>query len=86
MCSTCKYAQRMTVMLQVRNVPDQVHRTLKARAAQAGLSLSDYVLAELRRVAERPTREELIARLARRQPVRLKQSAAQALRRERDSR
>ncbi len=76
----------MTVMLQVRNVPEQVHRTLKARAAQAGLSLSDYVLAELRRVAERPTREELIARLARRPPVRLRQGGAQALRRERDGR
>lgn len=76
----------MPVMLQVRNVPDQVHRTLKARAAQAGLSLSDYVLAELKRVAERPTREELITRLARRQPVRLKRSAAQALRREREGR
>jgi len=76
----------MTVMLQVRNVPEQVHRTLKARAAQAGLSLSDYVLAELRRVAERPTREELIARLARRPSVRLRQGAAQALRRERDGR
>ncbi len=86
MLITCKYAPRMTVMLQVRNVPEQVHRTLKARAAQAGLSLSDYVLAELRRVAERPTREELIARLARRPSVRLRQGAAQSLRRERDGR
>ncbi len=76
----------MAIMVQVRNVPDQIHRTLKARAAQAGLSLSDYILAELRRVAERPTREELLARLARRQPVHLKESAARALRRERESR
>ena len=41
MCSTCKYALRMT-MLQIRNVPDDLHRRLKARAAMAGMSLSDY--------------------------------------------
>ena len=41
----------MSVMIQIRNVPDDLHRTLKARAAKAGMSLSDYLLDEVRRVA-----------------------------------
>jgi hypothetical protein len=56
-------------MIQIRGVPEALHRRLKARAALAGMSLSDYLLAELRRVAERPTVEELRARLERRPPV-----------------
>ena len=44
----------MSKMIQLRNVPDSLHRTLKARAAMAGMSLSDYLLAEIREVAERP--------------------------------
>ena len=50
----------MTTMIQIRNVPDLLHRRLKSRAALAGMSLSDYLLAEIREVAERPTIEELI--------------------------
>ena len=57
--------------LQVRNVPDDLHRTLKARAALRGLSLSDYLLEELGRVAAKPTREELYDRLRRRSSVEL---------------
>ncbi len=53
----------MSKLLQIRNVPDSVHRTLKVRAAQAGLTLSDYVLRELVLVAERPTLEELLGRI-----------------------
>ncbi len=49
-------------MIQIRHVPDEVHRTLKARAAQEGMSLSDYLLRELQRIAEKPTLEEWIAR------------------------
>lgn len=52
----------MSKMIQVRNVPDQLHRKLKVRAAERGVSLSDLVLAELRRVAERLSPEELAAR------------------------
>lgn len=48
--------------LQIRNVPDDVHRELRARAAAAGMSLSDYALRELERVAERPAVAELLAR------------------------
>ena len=45
----------MSRMIQLRNVPEALHRTLKARAAMAGMSLSDYLLAEIREIAERPT-------------------------------
>jgi len=50
-------------MVQIRNVPDELHRRLKSRAALAGMSLSDYLLSEIRQVAERPTIAELRARL-----------------------
>jgi plasmid stability protein len=48
--------------IQVRNVPDDVHRELRARAAAAGVSLSDYALAELERVARHPPAADLLAR------------------------
>jgi plasmid stability protein len=76
----------MSKMIQVRNVPDTVHRTLKARAAMAGMSLSDFLLSEIRQLAERPTIGELRERLHRREPVTLKISAARAVREERDAR
>jgi plasmid stability protein len=71
-------------MIQIRNVPDGVHRALKARAALAGMTLSDYLLAELERGLERPTREELLARVRGREPVRARPAPAQAVRAERD--
>ena len=86
MCSTCIYAVRMSHMIQVRNVPDNVHRTIKARAALSGMSLSDFLLAEIRRLAERPTIAELRERLRCRSSVAAGVSAAEAVRRERDSR
>ena len=49
-------------MLQVRNVPDDIHRTLRARAAAAGVSLSDYLLTEIVRVAERPLVVDVLTR------------------------
>lgn len=51
-------------LIQLRNVPDDVHRTLKMRAAAEGTSLSDYVLREVTRAARAPTPEELDARIA----------------------
>lgn len=75
----------MSKMVQIRNVPDALHRTLKSRAARAGQTLSDYLLAELERVAERPTREEMIARLHGRTRVTLKTRAAVLIRAERES-
>jgi plasmid stability protein len=75
----------MSVMIQIRNVPDALHRRLKSRAALAGMSLSDYLLDEIRQMAERPTLEELRARLGRRAAVTPSVSPAQAVRQERDS-
>ena len=86
MCSTCDDTNRMSIMIQLRNVPDSLHRRLKARAALEGMSLSDYLIAELRRFAERPTVTELRGRLAGHEPVALRESPADAVRAERDSR
>jgi antitoxin FitA len=73
-------------MVQIRNIPTDTHRLLKARAAIEGLSMSDYVLREIRKALDRPTRKEVLDRL-RAQPVRrLRRSAATMLRAERDSR
>ena len=76
----------MSKMIQLRHVPDGLHRTLKARAAMAGMSLSDYLLAEIRRGAERPTLDELRERLQGRQRVSSSLSAARAVRAEREGR
>jgi plasmid stability protein len=86
MRGTCKYASHMAVMIQVRNVPDVLHRTLKARAATAGMSLSDYLLGELREIAERPTLAEFRERLHTRRPVQAAFDTAALLREERASR
>ena len=86
MLYTCKYVFDMSKMIQLRNVPDALHRSLKARAALAGMSLSDYLLAEVREIAERPTLSELRERLERREPVTLPRSAAAVIREERDAR
>jgi len=76
----------MSKMIQLRNVPDALHRTLKARAAMAGMSLSDYLLAEIREIAERPTLEELRERLHQRKPVAAKLDTARIVREEREAR
>lgn len=76
----------MSKMIQVRHVPDAVHRRLKARAALDGRSLSDFLLAELQRIAERPTRAELLARLAKVTRPALSPSPAALIRADRDSR
>jgi len=74
----------MTAMIQIRNVPDELHRRLKSRAALAGMSLSDYLLNEIRQVAERPTLDELRARLERRTRVAPSVAPAEAIRAERE--
>ena len=76
----------MTTMIQIRNVPDAVHRRLKSRAALAGMSLSDYLLDEIRRMAERPTLSELQARLRSRPAAALSMEPVEAVRAERDLR
>ncbi len=75
----------MAKMIQIRNVPDDLHRKLKARAAEQGLSLSDYLLRLAEREAGRPTIEELSERIRRRGRVRLKTSAADVIREMRDT-
>jgi len=84
MCSACLYVLRMPTMIQIRNVPDALHRRLKSRAALAGMSLSDYLLSEIREVAERPSLTELRARLERRSGIAPSVAPAQAIRDERD--
>jgi antitoxin FitA len=74
----------MSKMIQLRDVPDSLHRKLKARAALQGMSLSDYLIAEIRQVAERPTLEELRERLRERAPVKPGVAPARAVRAERD--
>ena len=76
----------MTKMIQLRNVPDALHRSLKARAALAGMSLSDYLLAEIREIAERPTLAELRDRLHTRKPVSEQLDTALLVREEREAR
>ena len=72
-------------MIQIRNVPDDLHRALKARAAQEGSTLSDYILAELPRLADKPTPEQVLARIRQRSPV-SGPPAAELIRAERDRR
>ena len=81
---TCIYVLHMSMMIQIRNVPDALHRRLKSRAALAGMSLSDYLLSEIRQVADRPTLDELRARLKQRPSVTPSLPPAQAVRAERD--
>jgi plasmid stability protein len=72
-------------MIQIRNVPDGLHRQLKARAALVGVSLSDYLLNEIRQAADRPTPDEMRARLQLRPSTELSVLPAQAVRAERNS-
>lgn len=74
----------MSKMIQIRNVPDALHRRLKSCAALEGMSLSDYLLREIRQVADRPTMEEFRARLKERPPVTLSVPPAEVIRAERD--
>ena len=76
----------MSKMIQLRNVPDALHRTLKARAAMAGMSLSDYLLAEMKEIAERPTLAELRERLHKRKPVAVRFDTARLVQEERAGR
>lgn len=76
----------MSKMIQLRNVPDALHRSLKARAAMAGMSLSDYLLAEIREIAEKPTLGELRERLHKRKAVSAQIDTAHLVREEREGR
>jgi hypothetical protein len=86
MCCTCNYHFRMSKMIQLRHVPDALHRQLKARAALSGLALSDYLIREVRKIAECPSPEEMRERLQLREPYRGKTSPTDIVRAERDHR
>ena len=73
----------MPKMIQLRNVPEGLHRTLKSRAALAGMSLSDYLISEIREIAERPTLAEMRERLHARRPVEAAIPTAQLVQEER---
>jgi plasmid stability protein len=73
-------------MVQIRNVPTDLHRRLKVRAAIEGMSMSDYVMRELRKALDRPTRQEVLDRLQARPVRRLERRAAAVIRAERDAR
>ena len=76
----------MSRMLQIRNVPDEVHRRLKSRAALAGMSMSEYVLQEIEMVLSRPTRGEVFERIAELPPIDLDPPSSEVLREERGRR
>ena len=79
----CSHAFHMLKSVQIRNVPDALHRKLKVRAADSGQTLSDYLLVELERLAARPTRGEMLTRLHSRKRVTLKTPAAVVIREQR---
>ena len=76
----------MSKMIQVRDVPEQVHGTLKARAAREGMSLSDFIKRELERAAERPSMPEWLELTQRAKPIPARRTAAQVVRELRDAR
>ena len=76
----------MNMMIQIRNVPEPLHRKLKARAARAGMSLSAYLLEQITAQASVPTPQEMTARLERLKPVTPREGVVAALQRTRDER
>lgn len=80
------HVMHMPKMIQIRHVPDALHRRLRARAAMAGMSLSDYLRRELELAADRLTPGELRERLTMLEPVRVRERPGAAVRSERDSR
>ena len=74
-------------MIQIRNVPDELHLVLKVRAAKSGMTLSDYLLAEVRAIAEKPTLTELSERIRHRgSPGIEPETIVELIRQDRDAR
>ena len=76
----------MHAMIQIRNVPEALHRRLKARAAMEGMSMSRYILREMEKALERPSRRELLEAIRSQPELELNPSPAEVLRQERESR
>jgi plasmid stability protein len=85
MCCACVTLLHMTKMIQIRNVPDGLHRKLKVRAAQEGMTLSDYLLSEIELVAKKPTMREWLEQVAGREPVEVDEPPEVTIRRMRDA-
>jgi antitoxin FitA len=79
-----KWVLPMSKMIQLRHVPDDLHRRLKSRAAEARMSLSDYLLNEITKIAEQPTWEEMREHLSRLPPATPSEPPAEIIRRVRD--
>lgn len=72
-------------MIQIRNVPDDLHRTLKVRAARLGMTLSGYLLSEIEQISEKPTLHEWLEKVSRREPVEVDEPPEVTIRRARDA-
>lgn len=83
--STCDNVKSMTKMIQIRNVPESLHRTLKARAARLGMSLSDYLLSEIEEIAQKPSLAEWLTMVKQAGPVHVDEDPAEVIRRHRDA-
>jgi plasmid stability protein len=70
----------MAKTIQIRNVPDEVHRTLTSRAALSGMSLSDYLIGQIRQIVDRPTADEMMRRIEERMPEIIRITNAKAVR------
>ena len=81
----CVTLPHMSKTIQIRNVPDDLHRTLKVRAAKAGMTLSDYLLSEIEQVAAKPTMKEWLERVSHDEPVKLDEPPEVIIRRMRDA-
>lgn len=80
MCCACEHVIHMSIMIQIRNVPESLHREAKARAAREGLSLSDFAKRALEREVARPTLDEVFERIRRLGPVEGEIDAAEIIR------
>lgn len=75
----------MSHMIQIRNVPAEVHRALKARAAMAGTSMSEMILEEMKLLVALPTEDDLREQLAKAEPFAMKTSSVKIIRQDRDA-
>ncbi|CAN5715027.1 antitoxin [soil metagenome] len=85
MRGACANVASMTKMIQIRNVPDDLHRRLKVRAAGLGMTLSDYLLSEVASAAEKPTLEEMLERLRTRETAQLDERPEESIRQHRNA-
>ena len=86
MRSTCANVERMSKMIQIRNVPDDVHREAKVRATRAGMTLSAYLLRQIERSLATPDVHELLAEIRAQEPIRASETSAEMIRAEREAR